>query len=69
MPVRRPLYLWKNAVAKDLGVLRGDCSSEGKAISFRRQVVAVSVSCDGSNWRAFLWEDGVSRGPEYANPC
>jgi probable HAF family extracellular repeat protein len=51
-------YLWKNGVARDLGVLPGDCSSEAKAINSARQVVAVSVSCDGSNRRAFLWEDG-----------
>jgi probable HAF family extracellular repeat protein len=51
-------YLWKNGVARDLGVLNQDCSSEAKAINSRRQVIAVSVSCDGSNWRAFLWEEG-----------
>jgi probable HAF family extracellular repeat protein len=53
-------YLWKNGVARDLGVLSGDCSSEAKAINSRREVVGVSVSCDGSNWRAFLWEDGAA---------
>jgi probable HAF family extracellular repeat protein len=53
-------YLWKNGIARDLGVLSGDCTSEAKAINSVGRVVGVSVSCDGSNWRAFLWERGLA---------
>jgi probable HAF family extracellular repeat protein len=51
-------YLWRNGVATDLGHLSGDCQSEAWAINSKSQAVAISFSCDFSEWRAFLWENG-----------
>jgi probable HAF family extracellular repeat protein len=50
--------LWNDGVATDLGFLAGDCYSEAWSINNRGQVGGVSVSCDGSVWRDFLWDEG-----------
>jgi probable HAF family extracellular repeat protein len=50
-------YLWRNGVATDLGLLNGDCFSEGWAINSRDQVVGNSYSCSNFH-HAFLWENG-----------
>lgn len=50
--------LWKDGVVTDLGFLPADCFSEAWSINTLGQVGGVSVSCDGSVWRAFLWEHG-----------
>jgi probable HAF family extracellular repeat protein len=49
--------LWRKGVLTDLRTLPGDCGSEAWT-SNRGVVGGVSVSCDGSLWRAFLWQDG-----------
>jgi probable HAF family extracellular repeat protein len=51
-------YLWRDGLATDLGHLNGDCSSEGWAMNSARQIVGISSSCDGTNARAALWENG-----------
>ena len=51
-------YLWFNGTATDLGHLNGDCFSEASALNRQGQVVGLSLSCDQSNQRAALWEDG-----------
>jgi probable HAF family extracellular repeat protein len=50
--------LWENGRVIDLGAVGTDCFSEAWAISSDGQVGGVSVSCDGNNWRAFLWQEG-----------
>jgi probable HAF family extracellular repeat protein len=50
-------YLWKKGVATDLGHL-GDCYSSALSVNSHSQVAGVTVSCDGSVFRAFLWEHG-----------
>ena len=49
--------LWRNGVLTNLGALQGDCGSEAWTTN-KGIVGGVSVSCDGSLWRAFLWENG-----------
>jgi probable HAF family extracellular repeat protein len=50
--------LWQNGVASGLGILPGDVSSSGSAISDNSKVVG--QSCDANdNCRGFLWQDGV----------
>jgi len=51
-------YLSRHGVATDLGHLNGDCSSEAWAMNSAGQIVLVSSSCDGTNVRAALWENG-----------
>jgi probable HAF family extracellular repeat protein len=51
-------YIWRDGVATDLGHLDGDCFSEAWAINARSQVVVSSVSCDSTNQRAALWNQG-----------
>ena len=51
-------YLWRHGVATDLGHLNGDCYSEAWAMNSAGQIVVVSSSCNGTNVRAALWEDG-----------
>jgi len=51
-------YLWRHGVATDLGHLKGDCSSEGWAMNSAGQIVGISSSCDSTNARAALWENG-----------
>jgi probable HAF family extracellular repeat protein len=51
-------YLWRNGVATDLGHLEGDCFSRAWGINALGQVVGASSACDGSDIRAFLWENG-----------
>jgi probable HAF family extracellular repeat protein len=50
-------YVWRNGKATDLGTLDGDCYSEAWAINAGGQVVGISVPCDFSNIRAFLWDN------------
>jgi probable HAF family extracellular repeat protein len=50
--------LWRNGVATNLGTLSGDCYSEAYVINSAAQVVGSSVTCDFSEARAFLWENG-----------
>jgi probable HAF family extracellular repeat protein len=50
-------FLWRNGVATDLGNL-GDCFSSGHAINSDSQVVGLTISCDGTIFRAFLWAQG-----------
>ena len=52
-------YVWKGGVAKDLGFLDGDCYSEAFAINSKGQITGQSYSCDASNARAFLWQNGT----------
>ena len=51
-------YLWRHGVAIDLGHLKSDCLSEGLAMNSAGQIVVISFSCDGTNARAALWENG-----------
>jgi probable HAF family extracellular repeat protein len=51
-------YLWRHGVATDLGHLKGDCFSEGWAMNSAGQIVGTSSSCDRTNGRAALWENG-----------
>jgi probable HAF family extracellular repeat protein len=51
-------FFWKNGQMTDIGTLDGDCSSNAFGINNRGQVVGLSVTCDGSSDRAFLWEEG-----------
>ena len=51
-------YLWKHGVATDLGHLNGDCFSEAWAMNSTGQIGVISSSCDGTNARAALWENG-----------
>ena len=51
-------FIWRNGVATDLGHL-GDCYSNALAINSQGQVVGDTFVCDGSNSRAFLWENGA----------
>lgn len=54
---------WKNEVVTDLGTLPGDCGSEAWTSSSKGQIggrsySGASDSCDGSDQRAFMWENG-----------
>jgi probable HAF family extracellular repeat protein len=49
-------FLWRKGVATDLGHLSG-CFSFARTINSQGQVVGLAVSCDGSDVRAFLWEN------------
>ena len=49
--------LWRNSVATDLGHLT-DCYSSAQTVNSNGQVVGFTNSCDGSIYRAFLWEQG-----------
>ena len=50
-------FIWRNGLATDLGNL-GDCFSLAFDINSHHQVVGRTFACDGSDLRAFLWEDG-----------
>ena len=50
--------LWRKGVATNLGTLSGDCYSEAYVINSEAQIVGSSVTCDFSQARAFLWENG-----------
>lgn len=50
-------YLWRNGTATDLGHL-SDCYSVAHALNSVSQVVGFTNSCDGTVFRAFLWERG-----------
>jgi probable HAF family extracellular repeat protein len=51
-------FFWSRGVLRDLGTLEGDCFSGAFGINASGQVVGQSISCDFSNQRAFLWENG-----------
>jgi hypothetical protein len=51
-------YLWKNAVATDLGTLPGDCFSQAFVMNSQGQIAGNSATCDGKLIRAVLREDG-----------
>jgi len=51
-------YLWRHGGATDLGHLNGDCSSEAWAMNSAGQIGVISSSCDDTNPRAALWENG-----------
>jgi probable HAF family extracellular repeat protein len=56
-----PLYhaaIWHVGVPTDLGTLEGDPCSGGQDINSRGHAVGWSGTCDTSNQRPFLWEDG-----------
>jgi probable HAF family extracellular repeat protein len=50
--------IWHNGMMSDLGTVGGDDCSAGFDIDSRDQAVGSSAACDGSTFRAFLWEKG-----------
>jgi probable HAF family extracellular repeat protein len=48
--------VWQHGVMSDLGTVGGDGCSVGYDINSRGEAVGYSGACDGSTFRAFLWE-------------